>query len=97
MDSVSFHRLAENELRDAAEFYENERPGLGVSFLGAVERSIAAILTNPEAGAPVLGSVRRRLVQRFPYGVLYRVRPEGVRILAVMNLRRRPYYWVGRL
>ena len=32
----------------------------------------------------------------FPYALLYTVKPDGIRILAVMNLKRRPAYWVGR-
>jgi hypothetical protein len=35
-------------------------------------------------------------LRRFPYAVLYSVRGETVRILAVMNLKRRPTYWIGR-
>jgi hypothetical protein len=41
------------------------------------------------------GSIRRRLIRRFPYALLYRVKPTEVRILAVMNLKRRPAYWVA--
>ncbi len=32
----------------------------------------------------------------FPYALLYKIKPSGIRILAVMNLKRRPTYWVGR-
>ena len=42
------------------------------------------------------GEVRRCLVHRFPYGVLYSVEPEGISILAVMHLRRDPDYWKQR-
>jgi hypothetical protein len=42
-----------------------------------------------------MGSICRRLVRRFPYAILYATRPGVVRVLAVMNLKRRPTYWVG--
>ena len=35
-------------------------------------------------------------VRRFPYAVLYSIRPGWIRVLAVMNRKRRPTYWVGR-
>lgn len=35
-------------------------------------------------------------VQRCAAGLLYSVEPGAIRILAVMNLRRRPAYWVNR-
>jgi hypothetical protein len=40
---VSFHRLAERELNDAALYYEQESSGLGVSFLDEIERHIKEI------------------------------------------------------
>ena len=95
--NVSFHLLAERELNDAAQYYELKSPGLGAAFLAAVESCCDAILAHPEAGHSVLGSVRRRLVRRFPYAVIYTIRrPSVVRVLAVMNLKQRPAYWVGR-
>jgi hypothetical protein len=61
-----------------------------------VQRCTEAILDHPEAGAIIHGRVRRRLCRRFRYGVLYTIQPESIRVLAVMNLRRRPAYWIGR-
>jgi plasmid stabilization system protein ParE len=96
MARVSFHRLAERELNDAALYYERESPGLGVSFLDEIERHIEAIVKNPNAGKKMRGQVRRRILRKFPYGILYSIKADGIRILAIMNLRRRPTYWVGR-
>jgi plasmid stabilization system protein ParE len=95
--NVSFNVLAERELNDAAQYYELESPGLGAAFLAEIEKCCEAIVAHPEAGHSVLGSIRRRLVRRFPYAVIYTIRqPNVVRVLAVMNLKRRPAYWVGR-
>jgi hypothetical protein len=78
--SVSFNLLAERELNDAAQYYELESPGLGAAFLA--ESCCNAILVHPEAGHSVLGSIRRRLVRRFPYAVIYTIRrPSVVRVL----------------
>jgi plasmid stabilization system protein ParE len=93
---VTYHRLAELELSEAAQYYDLESPGLGASFLNEVERCTAAIAEHPEVGAFVRGSIRRRLVHRFPYGILYSHTSTEVRILVIMNLKRRPNYWVGR-
>jgi toxin ParE1/3/4 len=96
MTRVSLHELAERELNDAALYYESESAGLGVRFLDEIEQYIGAIIKNPEAGKKVRGQVRRRILRKFPYGILYSAKDDGVRILAVMNLKRRPMYWVGR-
>ena len=96
MDRPDFHELAEQELNEAAQYYDREEPGLGSAFLGEVERCLQSIAEHPEAGAILQGAIRRRLLRRFPYALLYKIKPVGIRILAVMNLRRRPTYWIGR-
>ena len=96
MSRVSFHPLAERELNDAASYYDLESPGLGRAFLDAVQEACASILDHPESGAVVARAVRRRLIRRFPYALLYSRGADGIRILAVMSLKRRPMYWVDR-
>ncbi len=93
---VTFNELAERELNDAAQYYAQEEVGLGTAFLAEVRRCTDGILEYPQAGAVVVGAIRRRLCQRFPYALLYTVTGDELRILAIMNLNRRPGYWVGR-
>jgi toxin ParE1/3/4 len=92
-----FHGAARRELRRAVEYYEERVPGLGSELLEEVERAVHEIASSPEAGSPYLANTRRVLVRRFPYRVVYRVRPEEIVVLAVAHQRRRPGYWRGRL
>jgi toxin ParE1/3/4 len=85
MDRPEFHRLAEHELNEAAQYYDLEDRGLGAAFLEEVDRCLESIQAHPEAGAILRGAVRRRLLRRFPYALLYKIKPGGIRILAVMN------------
>src|SRR3970040_153315 len=78
---VSFHDLAKLELNEAAEYYDSESAGLGQAFINEVERCTAGIVRCPDAGLVMRGSIRRRLIRRFPYGLLYRVTPTEIRIL----------------
>jgi toxin ParE1/3/4 len=96
MGQASFHELADRELNEAAQYYELETPGLGKTFVNEVERCLRSVSQHPEAGPAVHGLVRRRLLRRFPYALLYSIKVDGIRVLAVMNLKRRPTYWVGR-
>ena len=96
MERVSYHRLARRELNEAAQFYDSESPGLGLAFLDEIERCTKTIVNFPEAGPLIVGTIRRRLVLRFPYALLYSIKQDRLRVLAVMNLKRRPLYWVGR-
>ncbi|WP_437581980.1 hypothetical protein [Sorangium sp. So ce887] len=51
---------------------------------------------SPLAGSAVESDVRWWLVRRFPYSVLYRVRDDPIRILAIARQKRRPFTWRGR-
>lgn len=46
---ITLHPDADAELTEAAQYYESREPGLGLDFLGEVERAMAQILINPEA------------------------------------------------
>ena len=91
-----FHPQAEAELLDAISYYEECEPGLGEEFSLEVFSTVQNILSYPEAW-PALGEdVRRCLVNRFPYGVLYSIEPDRIYLLAVMHLHRHPDYWKNR-
>ena len=93
---VSFHELAEGELNDAAVFFEIERVGLGVRFLSTVEATVTYIQQHPEASPIITHNVRRKVLRGFPFSIMYSINPERIRILAIANQRRRPFYWRGR-
>jgi len=94
--SASFNPQARAELKEAAAYYGLESEALRERFLSAVEEALEQCLTHPESAQVVRGDVRRQLLRRFPYGLLYTIRGSEVRILAVMHQRRRPFYWWGR-
>ncbi len=93
---VSFHAMAEQELHDAASYYNALRPELGQAFLDEAERAVTQILAYPEAALLVNRTVRKKLIRRFPYSIMYSLRTEGIRILAIAHQKRRPFYWRGR-
>ncbi len=97
MRSVRFHPDAEAELTAAGEFYETQAAGLGLDFVAEVRHAARMVAAHPEIGHRFSRRLRRLLVRRFPYGLLYRVEPDAIFIMAVMHLRRRPDYWKGRV
>lgn len=97
MSDVVFHPLAEQELVEAANFYEARAAGLGNDLLREVERMLAQIVAHPEAGSVLTGTIRRRLIRRFPFALLYQATGAGISVIALMHLRRRPGYWKDRL
>jgi len=93
---VSFHELAEFELNDAAAFFESKTAGLGVRFLSAVEKAVAHIKQHPEASPIIRQQIRRKVVWKFPYSIMFTIKSDHIRILAIANQKRRPFYWRRR-
>lgn len=81
---------------EAARYYERECIGLGVDFLEAVRRAVEFIKTHPEGAPRVSEDLRRKLIERFPYGLIYAIDREEVFVLAIASLRRRPFCWKNR-
>ncbi|HHJ39123.1 MAG: plasmid stabilization protein [Methylothermaceae bacteria B42] len=94
--NFSFHPEAEEELNEAIDYYEEIEPGLGYDFALEVFSAISRAVEFPKAWAVLEGDVRRSLVSRFPYGVLYSEVDNEIFVLAVMNLHREPGYWKKR-
>jgi plasmid stabilization system protein ParE len=97
MKTVRFLQPAEEELFDAANYYEVHSSGLGEEFLKKIGSAILDISEYPERWPLIHPNIRRRLVHRFPYAILYRVDAHEVVILAVSHLHRHPTYWLKRI
>lgn len=87
---------AQYELRTGVSFYERQYSGLGKDFAYEVRRLCRRIVETPHLGTEVRLGVRRRLVRRFPYAILYAVEDSEIVILAIAHQRRRPGYWAVR-
>jgi len=94
--NYSFHEAAEEEFFTAIEYYEECQEGLGLQFSEEIYAAIQRICFHPYSWTLIDSSTRRCLVHKFPYGVLYRIVENHIRIMAVMNLHRKPRYWKNR-
>jgi len=93
---LGFHPEAVAEALGAARWYRQRNPDAAGAFLAELERALLRIAEAPE-GWPVIELGRRRFVlRRFPFSIVYRVRPGQVEVLAVAHGRRRPGYWRDR-
>lgn len=98
---VRFSTEAASELLAAAIWYDEQQPGLGQTFIDAVETALRLLAEWPVSGVPVPGvasglDIRRIPVARFPYHLPYVAIEDHVRVLAVAHDRRRPGYWARR-
>ncbi len=94
---VHFLQPAADEMVAAARYYESKVEGLGYRFLKEIEQAAASICRYPDAGALIRGKVRRRLLHHFPFALLDIEETRTIEIVAVMDTRRKPDYWISRI
>ena len=88
---------AEEEMTEASVFYEAAAPSLGAEFLDDIQRGIDVLRTNPAIGQSVGSGLRRMVLHRFPFSLIYVVEVDAVVIVAVAHQRREPDYWRERI
>jgi len=87
---VKFHPLVADDFNQASDFYEQNQPGISYLFRADFANTIDSIIENPLIFAEVNG-IRRALLRRFPYSVLYRILDDRtVRILTLRHHKRHP-------
>ncbi len=95
---VVLHPEANQEFTAAAQYYENQRPGLGAEFIAAVDEAVAGLLEFPHRWRIIDDEVRRGLVQRFPYAFYYweKLPGEEIELLSLVHTKRHPDYGIHR-
>jgi hypothetical protein len=89
-------RKAEAEILEAAEWYGRRQAGLRDDFLVAAASSLNAIESNPLQYQRVRGDVRRVMIGRFPYALLYSVYGGDVTVTTCFHCSRDPKRWRDR-
>ena len=88
---------AQRELDEAAAWYADQAPGLGDAFLIEAVRVFRLIEGHPQAWNPIAVNIRRCRFSRFPYAAVYAPEDEGILVVAIAHLHRKPEYWRDRL
>lgn len=90
---IRFRPQARQEVLDAADWYRQRMPGLDREFLIEVDVAVKAAASRPLAFPAVEGSIRRVLVKRFPYTLVFDLLDDELVVLAVFHRRRQPVSW----
>lgn len=91
-----FHPTARRELAAAMTVGEERAPGLGRELLVEVRRVLALLCDTPLIGQPLDEHRRRFPLTRFPFAIIYRLKGDTLRVLAIAHRRQRPGFWSER-
>ena len=84
--------IARHELFSASEWYEARRAGLGSAFLDEFQEVLVLISEYPEIVREREAGIRKLLMKRFPYHVVYIVEAKVLTVIGVWYARSdRPY------
>lgn len=88
---------AQQELEEAAGYYEALESGLGIDFGEEFYRSVERICANPASYPLVAPNTRRCLVRRFKHAIVFEIETARIVVFAVIHERKNPKTWQDRL
>lgn len=94
MPPLTLLPAASGDVREAYDEWSEEGwPGLGEEFLAEVRRTLALVEMAPRLYPRIHKDIRRALLRRFPYSILYVGEPDATLVLACFHGSRNPRYW----
>jgi plasmid stabilization system protein ParE len=94
---VEYHPSAVDDLNAAVAWHEQQKLGLGDDLRPEVYAAISLIRERPRQYPVAQSGLRRCLVRRFPYSVLFRLLDNtAIRVLVIRHHRRRTGYGANR-
>ena len=82
---VTLRPAAQADLRDAHDWYEERRNGLGNEFLLSAADAMLSLEESPHVQPFYYRDFRRVLMNRFPYKVFYRIEGENVIVYRILH------------
>lgn len=99
MFPVNFARLAETDADEAARWYDDKAPGLGIRFIEDLHQAIRSIQKNPllfrfhKKG----NKIRKKSLKIFPYKVFFLFFNKEIFVIAIIHHKRSAKYIGKRL
>ncbi len=95
--NITFLTLAQQEVDDAVYWYRNQAEDASHEFLDELDRAVRLVKSYPLAFTEIEPEIRRCLLARFPYALIYGIEQQTIVVIAVSHLHRQPGYWSDRL
>jgi hypothetical protein len=83
--NIRFLTLAEREVDDAVLLYEQHAESLGRDFLDELDRVVRLVKTYPQMATQIEPDIRRFLLTRFPYSLIYGIDDDTIVVIGVAH------------
>ena len=95
--NIRFLSVADQEVADAVRWYDEQAEGLSRAFLDDLDRAVRLVRNYPRLGTQIEQEIRRFLLSRFPYSLIYGIDKDTIVVITVAHQHRQPRYWADRL
>ncbi|MFA6597007.1 MAG: type II toxin-antitoxin system RelE/ParE family toxin [Ignavibacteriaceae bacterium] len=93
---ITFHPEAEVEFNEAVLWYSKQSIGLDIEFVRCIDEAVNRINRNPDSFPITYKQLRKTVLKKFPFIILYESLKDEIRIIAVFHTRRNPKNWQKR-
>lgn len=93
---LEFHPEAEEDARNAREWYAERSPVAARAFLAELIGVAERVAEMPARYPAYLAGTRRCFFPQFPFSLIYRMTEARVIVIAIAHHRRRPGFWAKR-
>jgi|BarGraIncu00222A_1022003.scaffolds.fasta_scaffold96259_2 plasmid stabilization system protein ParE len=93
---VRFHPEAEKEFRESILWYSKQQKGLEIEFVLSIDETIERIKRSPEQFPKVYRHLRRAVIKKFPFVILYELSLTDINIVAIFHSKRNPQKVIKR-
>jgi plasmid stabilization system protein ParE len=83
---------ANDDIQKGIDYYNSKVEDLGFQFFDEVERNFDNIILAPFGYIEKYKDVRAKLLQKYPYIILYRIVQKQIQILRVFNTNQSPFW-----
>ena len=97
MTQLIIQPQAAQEAGEAAGWYEEQLPGLGIEFLLELDAALDRVVNHLDIYPPIYRDARRVLLRRFPYAAYFVAEPDAIQVIAILHQRRNPDLLKSRL
>lgn len=98
MLKIELSPAAEIDFDDAVAWYEAHDECVKIDFIEAVDSTLKFVQASPASFPITHGStVRKALVKKFPFIVLFTVEADRIYVYSVFHTSRNPIVWRGRV
>src|SRR5215470_9493362 len=95
--NIRFLTMAETEVDNAVSWYLKQTDDQSLNFLNELDRAIQVVRAYPLLAAEIEPDIRRFLLHRFPYSLIYGIEEGTIVVIAVAHDHREPRYWPDRV